>query len=94
MLENRVQGNDDGANPKHTVESDVSNRSLIVVIISRISGYDNQRVVKLGACNVITFLLQKNEGYPFLLIGKDSPTDCTKHHRYLQLHDYISPISL
>jgi len=32
MLENRVQGNDNGANPKHTVESDVSNRSLIVVL--------------------------------------------------------------
>ena len=50
MLENRVQGNDDGANPKHTVESDASNRSLILVIISRISGYDKEYVVKLGGC--------------------------------------------
>ena len=45
MLANR----DDGANPRHIVENDASNRSLILVIISRISGYDNQRVVKLGA---------------------------------------------
>ena len=37
MLENR-QGNDGGANPRHAVESDASNRSLIVVIIGRISG--------------------------------------------------------